>query len=621
MKSIVSDDLVEAERILHYAQAANDVSADDTGHNDVDDDDDGNDDYGDYPLSSKSALNAEHDTRKKSNGDQTCKSALFLRHTFDKIKKYFDSCSLIQKQYRSHYFWKKYKALVAQRHRAACAIKQTWFVYKAKQLRQTLAQQQLAEWEQLWDDSRGVLYYFNRLAMESTYFEPTTHFRPLVRDRETDALIQSWPHLDILHAGQSYDVASGAENGNYDNVLKCCICYVRRAVRFERDFDASQSSFDEGYAENGGGAEYAEQKPYCFICYNKNFAALHESTIFESSCLSIGSDDNSSEVKVDTSSAAAYNDTQSTLSNTQQAAQVQSALLYCIECNLPASRQCLCYFHDNDIKHLFSELKSNVNYRISSEATIAESLVTAQNNIRNIMNKAFEKVPHKLAPFLDVLLGNVEANKKSRKKGIVVTDEQYDKLKVLFTELRFECNDCYCDTCYMSSHSKGKRTTHKWLGFREETAVCEGCKCTPADWLCPECDENFDRAKHEQQLAAEVEKDSFYEREDDDDGALVSASKSMTKPPDDHLYAVGKKYCANCFDIYHSHGTKKLHVKHRKMLKDKIKMTDRLGHCRICHKRAASKSCPRKRCTSSPCCLFCFEFLHDGICNGVGKTT
>jgi hypothetical protein len=41
------------------------------------------------------------------------------------------------------------------------------------------------------------MYYYNRLDGISTYHEPDTKiYRPLVRDRRSDALVQAWPSLD-----------------------------------------------------------------------------------------------------------------------------------------------------------------------------------------------------------------------------------------------------------------------------------------------------------------------------------------------------------------------------------------------------------------------------------------
>jgi hypothetical protein len=69
------------------------------------------------------------------------------------------------------------------------------FLYAAK-----LRQQQASEWEQLWNDREGRLYYFNRITQTSTYEDPMELYRPLVRDRLSDRLVQAWPFLDELDA-------------------------------------------------------------------------------------------------------------------------------------------------------------------------------------------------------------------------------------------------------------------------------------------------------------------------------------------------------------------------------------------------------------------------------------
>ena len=36
---------------------------------------------------------------------------------------------------------------------------------------------------------------------------------------------------------------------------------------------------------------------------------------------------------------------------------------------------------------------------------------------------------------------------------------------------RAECDDCYCQNCYIDMHANGKRALHRWVGFMEYAQV------------------------------------------------------------------------------------------------------------------------------------------------------
>ena len=657
LKSIVSEALIHADKVVRQTPTTSNVFLYDNSNND-DHDEEQEDEETNEGDNNNNALNtastASSSTiggnkrsktfRKKYTGPgQGSKAALILRVAFETIKRHIDASCIIQKYYRSYYVYKKYQRLLMYRKECAKVLLLSWLAYKARQFKHKLYLQQTAEWEQLWDDNRGVLYYYNRVTQESTYFEPDTYFRPLVRDRETSALIQAWPHLDVAY---TYGQVGETSNMYGDDVIQCCLCRIRRAVRYEKYINATT-----GVGVEVGEAGYtdAEEKPYCFVCYNKEFATMNESMIFESASLSHGSDGGSSahqhQQPVTTVPSAKGLDTMSSLtmapplastlldpqSRPSSAVILDKPMLLCIECNTSATRQCLCFFHDEDIERLVYALQNHVNDKITTKMSFADSVIMAQNNITEIMNNAFEKCLHKLPPFLEILItdptttdASNNTNNKYKKKGIIITPDQFQKLQVLFNELRFECNDNYCDSCYLSSHAKGKRVMHKWLGYRDTTGVCEGCKNKPADWICPECDEYFDREAFEKEL--QWQKDEEERRLEQeardlaDSNSLISSSMPMVKQQKGHEETVGKIYCSHCYDIYHSHGAKKLHKKYRQILKDKLLVTDRLGYCQVCQRRPAGKTCPYKKCQSSPSCLSCYDCLHEALCTGIKPT-
>lgn len=120
--------------------------------------------------------------------------------------------------------------------------------------------QQTSLWEQLWDGKRKLLYYFNKRQKFSTYEEPTIPYRPLVRHRRSDELMQSWPHLDVTDS----KVAKPPEAppGSYIPPSKCQICNSRKTTRV---------CLDCTYIPEGQeGTENAEvPTAHCFTCFSK----------------------------------------------------------------------------------------------------------------------------------------------------------------------------------------------------------------------------------------------------------------------------------------------------------------------------------------------------------------
>ena len=87
---------------------------------------------------------------------------------------------------------------------------------------------------------------------------------------------------------------------------------------------------------------------------------------------------------------------------------------------------------------------------------------------------------------------------------------------------RAECDDCYCETCYVDMHANGKRALHRWVGFLEYAHVCAVCTRSPAAVDCHDCN---------------------------------------------------NQYCQSCFKVFHAMGRKKKH-KHGKLLEQRPAETE-----------------------------------------------
>ena len=49
-----------------------------------------------------------------------------------------------------------------------------------------------------------------------------------------------------------------------------------------------------------------------------------------------------------------------------------------------------------------------------------------------------------------------------------LTPDQLQAVRTILERTRAERDDTYCESCYLSVHSGGRRSTHRWLGDRME---------------------------------------------------------------------------------------------------------------------------------------------------------
>jgi len=54
-----------------------------------------------------------------------------------------------------------------------------------------------------------------------------------------------------------------------------------------------------------------------------------------------------------------------------------------------------------------------------------------------------------------------------------------------------ECDENYCEDCWESTHSRGKRSKHQWVGFMEGCRVCVECEILPAEKYCEVCEDDY----------------------------------------------------------------------------------------------------------------------------------
>lgn len=303
---------------------------------------------------------------------------------------------------------------------------------KIREYAKKLRMEQEADWEQMWDQKRDLMYFYNRITQSSKYTAPVGEvFRPLVRDRLSARLIQSWPNLDIDRYGpEGYRPGSPpkspASTMNNDitafipeqkiDLSHCVICSERKAVRICLECVGN------------------DKTPYCFPCFSKTHAYEELSG-----------------------------------HNFTDASEVKKIKLVCCICEKPATRKCQGILDENQINNLCSQLQT--------------SHPSSWNTILFNANVGGER---KLQLMLENLRG---VNDEHHNHAL--TPGQLQQVRTMLERTRAECDELYCKDCYVEMHSGGKRANHKWKGFSKSTPVCSVCTKSPGEVTCRDCDNSI----------------------------------------------------------------------------------------------------------------------------------
>ena len=147
----------------------------------------------------------------------------------------------------------------------------------------------------------------------------------------------------------------------------------------------------------------------------------------------------------------------------------KEGVLMCASCTiLPATRKCLGILDDKQIDDLCSQLQR-----------------TVPRKWPEVLQAANVGGERKLTLMLEQVRGS-SSSVDDNSSGLSMS--QLQQVRVVLERTRAECDECYCDNCYIEVHSGGKRSTHKWIGFQENAQVCGVCVRSPAEVLCKDCD-------------------------------------------------------------------------------------------------------------------------------------
>lgn len=444
------------------------------------------------------------DKRVPSSGPEA-RAALILR---SEVLTFILDCSkavvIIQRWIRGFCKRHNFSTRRRNRYKSVTAIQRCFRCNKARQFARNLRKLQKAPWEQLWDKSRNMLYYYNRITNVSQYLEPGEDFRPLVRDWRSSALIQAWPFLDSGYAAVQSDnktteaAVTTAAPSNVPDLKICDVCKVRNCCRLCLDCGTARSTTNM----------VSNVVPYCFPCYNQ----LHsDDLVFRDH---------------------RYSDT----------TERNVVALSCTICGDAATRKCQGILNEATIEDILDQIQ-----------------VARPENWNKILKKANICDDRKIS----MLLQNIKALHHDSK--IILTPAELQHIRTTLERLRAECDECYCSACYIDSHTGGRRSLHKWIGFNPNSVVCSICLRSPGEKTCQDCDNS--------------------------------------------------SYCNSCYKVFHGMGKKRKHRNYK--LLEEMLPSDVL--CIHCDRRAGYFYCSNPGCDFIGCDS-CYECVHTPDCKFAADT-
>lgn len=412
----------------------------------------------------------EHTGRRVNTTGLEGRAALILRV---EVLEYLLTCEkvsiLLQKQFRRFTKRRKYVKLREIRRKCSILIQSSYRRWKARQHATFLKCQQTAEWEQLWDDSRRVMYYFHKVSQYSTYEEPDGLFRPLVRDFRSSMLIQAWPQLD----SQNMQL-SKSEMETEDILSSCTLCKERKTVRICYNCDGVD---EEGKA-------LGKATPYCFPC----FSFIHS------------------------------NDPTRIHHIFRELKEVEVKSLKCCQCSEPASRKCLGILDDDDIDRVLCELQKTMS--INWGAVLAAANIGGERKLKLMLEQLTATKDTFLTPTqvhqLRSLLERTRAEcdecycdscysvvhsggKRALHKWLGFSPDCVVCSVCIRSPADKRCVDCsgssFCKACFQVFHSRGRKRKHTFQVLREDgysgCVYCNMCHRRIGSIHCVHCTTPF----------------------------------------------------------------------------------------------------------------------------------
>ena len=383
------------------------------------------------PTSSSAslALALGRDGADPSRSGFAAKAALLLRvEVLEASKRWWLGTIKLQTAYRSHLARRAWKVFLKTRSSTALLIQSLFRGHQARLLAAFYRRQQQSMWEELWSEEEGVFYYFNTGNGEALWNPPLVAYRPMVRDRFTQVLMQAWPYLDIAEQAQIADEGM------------CMRCFVETATRFCNECVPRKPP-----AWTGG------KKFFCFACYAHEHAETAELS-------------------------------KHTFTITKEAVAAQ---LQCCVCAELATRRC----QGPPIgREVYAQVRGFIQAAVTAGGAPEEE---GSEELEVPSVKVFrEFVFGHALPFsverCAVLHAECRPADGMLEGHRAVADFWQSFLRVLEL-MAEECNESYCAKCWCESHRKGRRAKHVWAGFQGGAVVCAMCEKKVAERHCSVC--------------------------------------------------------------------------------------------------------------------------------------
>ena len=352
------------------------------------------------------------------------KAALLLRvEALEAAKRWWHATEKLQTAYRAHVAKVAWQRFLAARDGSCLKIQRLYRGHQMRELATFYRRQQRSQWEELWSEDEGVFYYFHKTTGEALWSPPEVPYRPMIRDRFTQRLMQAWPQLDVP------DEAAAADPG------MCMRCRVEEATRM---CDQCIPRKPPPWARN--------KKHLCFACFTEEHAV-------------------SADLRNHTFTVTKLS---------------KAEPLVCCICATLATRRCRGPVVQ---PRVFAEIDSFM--RDGAPATSVpedeeKSEVPPVKKFRDFV--AAHKLPfsiERISVLHQECAGGPEASRSQ-------VEFWRAFLKVL-EGLKEECNDTYCAKCWQDTHRRGRRAKHEWVGFAEAALVCAMCEKNVAERHCEIC--------------------------------------------------------------------------------------------------------------------------------------
>lgn len=402
-----------------------------------------------------------------------------------------------------------YQSLVDSRTRAAIRCQLAWRAGLARRVAEVYRAQQRADWQMLWDESAQAFYFLRASTAEVSWEEPSggeTSFRPQVKDRFTGRLVQAWPQLDQpkpLHLQQP--------RPGY-----CMQCKIEEATR--RCLSCAAPKFEGRAAEWGDGFYH-----FCFSC----FATHH---------------DGSPEMRA--------HDFDITKDTTAPA-------LRCCVCSDLATRRCLGLklrprgrrvVDRFLVQHAVRAADASIQAPPTQGASVLESVTPSK--LREVLRRA--GIPMSVAR-VEVIDSQCRAGVNSSDEDAVQLAAYRTSLFEVLEKLTTECDDYYCDGCWSTTHTKGARAKHEWVGFAAGAPVCALCEAAVATRSCAQCNDVLcSRCSEETHASLSFrEHEVSILREPLNDATAAHCASCDVRQSVEECTLCGDRLCDSCFQFSH----------------------------------------------------------------------